>query len=156
MQETANSTVHLTHPLPHNHLTESCHCTVLLEAPENAQSHVTYLALHLSFNFIIWMTFHCHCVMKWNYDIQIHYEFTENWMHSVPQLQFGFDRRKSNIFLQLQWKGLVLMCETKDFLSSFFWIPILSLICPSALQLQISEEYSKNVNFMNNIAEQGF
>jgi hypothetical protein len=53
---------------------------ILLEAPKNAQSHVTYLAFQLPFNFIIFQTtFHCHCMMKWSYeyDIRINYEITE-------------------------------------------------------------------------------
>jgi hypothetical protein len=40
---------------------------------------------------------------------------------------FGCDHTKENIRLQLQWKGLALMYETKNFLSRPSWIPILSL-----------------------------
>jgi hypothetical protein len=61
------------------HLIESFLCMVLLEAPENAQYHVMYLAFQLPFNSIIFQTtFHCQCMMKWNYDIRIHYEVTES------------------------------------------------------------------------------
>jgi hypothetical protein len=56
--------ISLTPPHPQS-LTESCLCIVILEAPENAQSHVTFLALQLPFNFIVFQTtFHCHCMMN--------------------------------------------------------------------------------------------
>jgi hypothetical protein len=61
---------------------------VLSEALETAQSHVTYLAFQLPFNFTIFQTtFHCHCMMNWNCDIWIHYELRENGMHSVSHLR---------------------------------------------------------------------
>jgi hypothetical protein len=73
---------------PQGHLIEIRLCMVLLEAPQTAQSHVTFPALQLPFNLINFQTmFHCHCTIKWNYDIRFHYELTENWMRSVPQLR---------------------------------------------------------------------
>jgi hypothetical protein len=57
--------------------------------------------------------------------------------------EFGWDHRKGNIFLQLQWKDLTLMYETETFLSSLSWISILSLLYPSSQQSRTSEECSK-------------
>jgi hypothetical protein len=70
--------------------TQTCDWIALLyrtpRSLENAQTHVTLLALQLPFNFIIFQTmFHLYCMTKWNYDIRIHYELTVNWKHSVQQ-----------------------------------------------------------------------
>jgi hypothetical protein len=69
---------------------------------------------------------------------------------------FGCNHRKGNIFLQLQWKGLVLMYETKNFLSSLSCIPILSLFYTHSQESQISEECNKNVNLTSRITKNVF
>jgi hypothetical protein len=88
----------------------------LLEAPENTQFHVTFLALQLPVNFIIMQTmFHCHCMMKGSYDIGTHYELNRKLNElciSATMKVFGCDHRKGSILSQLQWKGLALMYET--------------------------------------------
>jgi hypothetical protein len=82
-------------------ITESHLCMVLPEAPENAQFHVTYLALQLTLNFIIFQTmFHCQFMMKQNYKYPIHRALTEKWMH---------------ILSQLRWKCLVATAERAIF-----------------------------------------
>jgi hypothetical protein len=59
---------------------------------------------------------------------------------------FGCNRRKGIILLQLKLKGMALMYETENFLSSLSWSPILSLFYPFIQQSRISENYSKDVN----------
>jgi hypothetical protein len=63
--------------------------SLLCGTPWNTwESIVTYHAFQLPFNFIIFQTtFHCHWMMKWNYNIRIYCDLTENWMHSVSQLR---------------------------------------------------------------------
>jgi hypothetical protein len=74
-----------------------------------------------------------------------------------PMMQvFGCEHKKGKIFLQPQWKGLGLIYETKSFLSSLAWIPILSLFCPSSQKSQITERCSKNANLTNRIIKQDF
>jgi hypothetical protein len=72
---------------PPRPVTESRLCVILLEEPEKTWSHVTNLTFQLLFNFIVLQTtLHCHLLMKWYYNIRIHHELTENWLHSVSQL----------------------------------------------------------------------
>jgi hypothetical protein len=64
---------------------------VLLEAPENAQSHVTVVALQLSFSFIIFKTFQTtflfHCMMN----ATTIFKFTMNSQNTECTLYLGYD-----------------------------------------------------------------
>jgi hypothetical protein len=63
-------------------------CMVILEAPEKAQSHVTFLALQLPFSFIIFqMMFHCHRMMNGT----MIFEFTRNLQKNecTPYLSYN-------------------------------------------------------------------
>jgi hypothetical protein len=120
----------------------------VLKAPKNSQSHITFLALQVPLSLMIIQTvFHCLCIMKWNYDTQIHHELRQLnalWISAIMQV-FGCDHRKGHILLQLQWKSWALMYEIELF-TSLTWIFILfSLFCPISQQSWISEECSKDV-----------
>jgi hypothetical protein len=96
---------------------------VFLEAPKNAQFHVMYIVPQQSLSFIIFQTmFQCNCVMKWNYSVWIHRKLNALCILATRKM-FGCNHRKGNVLLQLQWEGLGLMYETKNFLSTLSWIP---------------------------------
>jgi hypothetical protein len=83
-----------------------------------------------------------------NYDIQSHYVLTENWIHSVSQLQckrFVVTIERA-IFLAAAMEGL-----RTDVWTSLSWILIHSLFYPSSQQIRITGKCSKNVNLTNRI-----
>jgi hypothetical protein len=79
--------------------------------------------------------------LPWYDEVKLQYS---NWLWSHRKLNalyisgtmqvFGCNHRKGNIFLHLQWKGLGLIYETKNFPSNISWIPILSLFYPLSQQ----------------------
>jgi hypothetical protein len=60
--------------------------------------------------------------MELKYDIHIYYEVKENWMHTVPKLQYKLQTSGCDQ-LWLQWKGLAFMYKRKNFLCNISWIP---------------------------------
>jgi hypothetical protein len=80
-------------------------------------------------------------------------------MRSVSQL------RCKRLVATMEWamfscsynrRKCLVMYETKNFLSIFFRIPLLSLFYPSSQQCRITEERSKNVKRTNRTIKQSF
>jgi hypothetical protein len=149
----------LNFPPPPDHLTESHHCMVLLKAPVNAHSHVTLLRPQLPFNFIIFqMMFLCHCMIKWNYHIWIHYELTENWMHSVSQLRCKcliVTIEKGKFSCSCNGRAWHWCRKQRIFSPVSFEFPYFHFSVPQVKRFECLKS-SKNVNLMSRITKQGF